>query len=462
MKNTVYLVLATISILFSKGYGQITITGSEHILHNYSESFGRNVTLLLNNDDVNNIFVIKDDKIKSVGKVFDNIEINGFIKNRKVWFVHGIETYKKRNYLHISQNNNSIYILLDGTDYVHKMRYYNIYNDLINTLNVQNIYLNRSEFSDNSTLPVSDKYLVCDTAYKINWTGHKAFNDTIVLYYSLVDKNNNTGNGIYSVLASSITKDKFVNTNFVTECLLHEQYIQDSIEDANNYIEDRRLHAFIVFQRQKSSYDTIFCYSSYNGWCRNNIQTIYEFSDNDIKTYAPNSSYSDMSYSEFVKYVNKRDGEGYKIRYDLAQKADAENSRWYIKRQEKIKQQEDEARQKEQQKRSKEDDNGKFILDKNFKISGKITYLSLDADLDNAANVSDNGLYFSITMENLSPHLRLYYPATKKTVSEVTFTGQYLYRTDDGYIIGSGQQIYVICVKMDGKWALVFYEDFDY
>lgn len=318
MKKTVYLVIATFSLLFSTGYGQITITGNEHVFNNYSESFGKNVTFSLNDDDVNNIFVFKDDKMKNVSKIFDKIEINGFIKGSKTWVVHGITTHKKKNYLHISQNNNNLYLWVDKTDYVNKMQNISIYDNYIDMLNENNIYLKKCA----SPIDLSSKYLLCDTACHIKWTGYELINDTIYFFYSFIDKNKSSSD-TYSISASTITQDKFVNIRFIDECLLLEQNFKDSLED-------EKLHAFLISQKMQGDVDTVFLFKPVQGWHHNSIRTVISTNTNDITLYAPDSTYSQMSYTEYLDYVTRRGHKGEMLRMDLAKYADSVNSIGFV------------------------------------------------------------------------------------------------------------------------------------
>ncbi len=314
MKKTVYLVIATFSLLFSTGHGQITITGNEHVFNNYSESFGKNVTFSLNDDDVNNIFVFKDDKMKNVSKIFDKIEINGFIKGSKTWVVHGITTHKKKNYLHISQNNNNLYLWVDKTDYVNKMQNISIYDNYIDMLNENNIFLNKSA----SPIDLSSKYLLCDTACHIKWTGYELVDETINFFYSFIDKNKSSSD-TYSIKASTITQDKFVNIHFIDECLLLEQNFKDSLED-------EKLHAFLISQKMQGDVDTVFLFKPVQGWHHNSIRTVISTNTNDITLYAPDSTYSQMSYTEYLDYVTRRGHKGEMLRMNLAKHADSVNS----------------------------------------------------------------------------------------------------------------------------------------
>ena len=303
-----------IALFFNIGYGQITITGKEHLLNNYSEAIGKNVIFIFDNDDIEHIYVIKDDKMKNASKIFDIIEINGFIKGSKTWVVHGITTHKKKNYLHISQNNNNLYIWVDKKDYVNKMRNISIYDNYIDILNEKNIYLKKSV----SLTDLSSKYLLCDTACHIKWTGYELVDDTIYFFYSFVDKNKSSSD-TYNISASTITQDKFVNTCFIDECLFLEQNFKDSLED-------KKLHAFLISQKMQGYVDTVFLFKPDQGWHHNSIRSVISTNSNEITLYAPDSTYSQMSYTEYLDYVTRRGHKGDMLRMNLAKYADSLNS----------------------------------------------------------------------------------------------------------------------------------------
>lgn len=98
------------------------------------------------------------------------------------------------------------------------------------------------------------------------------------------------------------------------------------------------------------------------------------------------------------------------------------------------------------------------ITDKDFRVSGKLKYLATDGDLESAANLSESGLYFSISMSSGSPRVRIYYPKTQEEEAAMTFTDAYLYKTSEGgYVIKDFSQIYAMFVELDGFWAIMFY-----
>ena len=316
--------------------GQITVTGEEHIINSYSEAFGKTIIIQFENDDISNLFVRKKDKMRCITKVYDQTEIAYSIVGPNQWFVKDMVTDKKKNYLRISRNNNEFFLLLKDKNYLSKMRNDAIYNQLIVSLNKYNDYFKKIFFQDslNSAHP-STKALVCNAAYHVKWVDYCIINDTVYLTYYFVDDIDDEVSGLCQIPASSVKEESFLNRKFIEDCKLREQQLKDSLED-------EKLHAFLVFNKDRSACDTVYCYSSTRCW---HHQSIRYMQTNDIATYSPDSTYSQLRFGEYVEYLHRRGDRGLPLRMGLARHADSLNSVGYMQHMQNLaREQEEQAR----------------------------------------------------------------------------------------------------------------------
>lgn len=338
MRRSVFLLAVALVALIKTTSAQYS--GIEWEIKNYQSVFGKNVLVKIDFTQTNNVF-FRNGKGKLIPIAED--EMRYFLSNNSYFFCRGIDTIKKKRFLRLEANNKSYFLLInpkDENEYLKSIRDVSVYDNLVAECNKKFIYIKKTVADANwwnndwwnniesPYLDYSDFIQVADISYKIQWTG---FDCTFPNKYAkakgfMLGRKNNYE---ISISLNNLKYDDFFTEEQISGILLEKERLRKIEEEKKTIllrldsIEDTKYHAYVflrdIANKDLDEGDTIFMFSSNQGWHGGEIVTFYAPVLQEVKV----ANGSEMAYSEYKSYIQRRNGAGEEYRSELARKRDS-------------------------------------------------------------------------------------------------------------------------------------------
>lgn len=344
MKKSFLLLFVAFTAIIKTAEAQYT--GTEWEVKNYPSVFGKTILVKLEPNQHKSVFFLNEK-----GKLIqiEEIEMALFVSGNTVFQCKGIDTVKKKSFVRLETDNKQFFLFInpkEENEYLKSMRNMSVYDSLVSECNKNFTYAKKTTFDmyrlkkigDFSNIDFNNFIEVANIAYEIQWTGFdcgfpniyanaKGFVQGKTKRYEITIPINKLKYSDYFT-EQQITEIK-ERQRIEEERRREEEERMRKIEEEQNAllrridsIEDTKYHAYILTRdiADREEGDTIFMFSYNQGWIGGDVINIY---DPDALKNVHVSNGSDMFYSEYKAYIQRRNGEGEEQRRELARQRDS-------------------------------------------------------------------------------------------------------------------------------------------